>query len=176
MDLSWTPPDFFIFRVIQCNSLVIQQLQNDFVIISGGMSSQASLDHRPISSSLTLRIRPPALKLCCPANILFCNFVLMRSLKGLLMDISNGGSMLVMAPGITTFSVLMDPKVLGTALDKCARNEYQTSIDFHLLRPLTLLQMVLNQSYTSVSPIKPFAWHLTTTSLGKFKFKEVFFV
>ena len=67
-------------------------------------------------------------------------------------------------------SVLIDLKVLQTGLDKCAQNESQTSIDFRLLRPPTLLQTVLNQSCTSVLSIQPFAWHLTTTSLGKFKF------
>ena len=134
------------------------------------MSSQASLIHLQISSSLTLRMRPPAVKLCCPANIQSCHFARMWSLKGLLMDTSKGWSMLVMPPGITTHSVLMDLKVLRTGLDKWALNESQTSIDFRRLRPPTLLQTVRNQSCTSCSSIQPFAWHLTTTSFRKFKF------
>lgn len=75
-----------------------------------------------------------------------------------------------MPPGITKHSVLMDLKVLRTGLDKWALNESQTSIDFRRLRPPTLLQTVRNQSCTSCSSIQPFAWHLTTTSFGKFKF------
>ena len=54
---------------VPSNALVIQHLRNDLAIISDGMSSQASLIHLQISSSPTLRMRPPAVKLCCPANI-----------------------------------------------------------------------------------------------------------
>ena len=75
-----------------------------------------------------------------------------------------------MPPGITTHSVFRDRKVQRIGLDKWARNESHTSMDFCLLMPPTLLQTVRNQSCTSDSSIQPFAWHLTTTSLGKFKF------
>ena len=75
---------------VPSNALVIQHLRNDLAIISGGMSSQASLIHLQISSSPTLQMRPPAVKLCCPANIQSCHFACMRSLKGLLMDTSKG--------------------------------------------------------------------------------------
>lgn len=94
-----------------------------------------------------------SLVVCRPRH----HFARMRSLKGLLMDTSKGWSMLVMPPGITMHSVLMDLKVLRTGLDKWALNESQTSIDFR-------------QSCTSCLSIQPFAWHLTTTSFGKFKF------
>lgn len=45
------------------------------------MSSQVSLIHLQVLSSLTLGIRPPAVKLCCPDNIQFFHFHLMRSLR-----------------------------------------------------------------------------------------------